>query len=95
MNRVSKEDIKRMNDLYLELHTYAAVAREVGFTAGTVKKYIIPDYQKIDESKIERFNEEIPDIDFTPFLCKNWEAMGLLTNEEKAQMPKLWEELAI
>ena len=36
--RVTDEDIKKMNELYLEIGTYAGVAREVGFSGSTVKK---------------------------------------------------------
>lgn len=43
-NKVTPDDILQMNTLYLELKTYAAVARKTGFSAGTVKKYIIPDF---------------------------------------------------
>lgn len=42
--RVSEAEIKKMNELYLEYGTYAAVAREVGRAPSTVKKYIDPDY---------------------------------------------------
>ena len=43
-NKVTPDDILQMNTLYLELKTYAAVARKTGFSAGTVKKYIIPNF---------------------------------------------------
>ena len=43
-NKVTPDDILQMNSLYLELKTYAAVARKTGFSAGTVKKYIIPNF---------------------------------------------------
>lgn len=42
--RVSESEIRKMNELYLEYGTYAAVAREVGRAPSTVKKYIDPDY---------------------------------------------------
>lgn len=35
-NKVTHEDIKKMNRLYLKLKTYAAVSREVGFSPSTV-----------------------------------------------------------
>ena len=38
---VEPQDIIKMNELYKELGTYAAVARKVGFSPTTVKKYII------------------------------------------------------
>lgn len=43
--RVSEQEIIKMNELYLEYHTYAAVAREVGRAPSTVKKYIDPNYE--------------------------------------------------
>lgn len=43
-HKVTPDDVLEMNMLYLELGTYAAVARKTGFSAGTVKKYINPDF---------------------------------------------------
>lgn len=43
--RVSQDEIIKMNELYLEYGTYAAVAREVGRAPSTVKRYIDPDYE--------------------------------------------------
>ena len=40
MRKVSKEDIIQMNELYQKLGSYAAVAREIGFSASTVSKYV-------------------------------------------------------
>ena len=37
MAKVTNEDIVRFNELYAKLKTYAAVARETGFSASTVK----------------------------------------------------------
>ena len=42
--KVTQDDILQMNLLYLELGTYAAVARKTGFSAGTVKKYIAENF---------------------------------------------------
>ena len=49
MVKVTNEEIKRMNELYLQYHTYAAVAREVGRAPSTVKRYIDPDYKHEEE----------------------------------------------
>ena len=43
--RVSQDEIIKMNELYLEYKTFAAVAREVGRAPSTVKKYIDPNYK--------------------------------------------------
>jgi len=43
-NKVTQDDILQFNLLYLELGSYAAVARKTGFSAGTVKKYIVENF---------------------------------------------------
>lgn len=45
MGRVTDDEIRKMNELYLVYHTYSAVAKEVGRAAGTVKRYIDPNFQ--------------------------------------------------
>lgn len=42
--RVTQDEIIKMNELYLEYKTYAAVAKEVGRAPSTVKRYIDPEY---------------------------------------------------
>jgi len=42
--RITPEIITQINNRYYELHTYAAVARELGISAGTVKKYVDPNF---------------------------------------------------
>ena len=56
--KVTQEEILQMNILYKELGTYAAVSREIGRAPSTVKKYIDPNFEIIDESKAIRFNRE-------------------------------------
>ena len=41
-NKVTQDVIKAFNEKYYACHNYSQVARETGFSAGTVKKYIIP-----------------------------------------------------
>ncbi len=71
--RVTQDEIIKMNELYLEYHTYAAVAKEVGRAPSTVKKYIDPEYvsQKIHK-KLKAIDwdalGEVPIIDI-----QNWE----------------------
>lgn len=38
--RVTPEDITKFHELYARLGTYAAVARETGFSASTVGRYV-------------------------------------------------------
>lgn len=59
-NKVTPDDILQMNTLYLELKTYAAVARKTGFSAGTVKKYIIPNFTPAAEEI--RWEGKLPSV---------------------------------
>ena len=60
MRKVSKEDIIQMNELYQKLGSYAAVAREIGFSASTVSKYVDKNYKKVDEATIIRYQGDLP-----------------------------------
>ena len=99
MNKVSQDDIKNMNELYIKLGTYAAVARETGFSASTVKKYIVPHYVPDEVSKQNRkvFDlESIPDdVDPKPFCIDKWGDLCELSYEEKMGMIELWEEMSL
>ena len=92
---VTQEDIQNMNRLYAELKTYAAVARATGFSPGTVKKYIDPNFAIVDESKIQRFNRPLPKFDATPFRTDDWGKMCELTDEELEGLKAFWEELEL
>ena len=93
MKLVLNDDIKKMNELYLKLGTYAAVAREVGFSPATVKKYIIKDYVAEDELEIKKFEGPLPEFDSTIFRCNDWGPLCELSKEEIAEVKELWKEL--
>ena len=83
--KVTQEEILQMNILYKELGTYAAVSREIGRAPSTVKKYIDPTFEIVDESKAIRFNrEDIPTSFSTEEFLKveNIGAMCVLSDEE-------------
>lgn len=94
-NKVTQEDIIRINDLYLKLKTKAAVARATGFSASTVSKYIIKDYVPKEEIKVERFNEELPAFNVDDFVDVNFSRLCLLSEVEKIEMKILWKELSL
>lgn len=95
--KVTNEDIIRMNELYFKYKTYAAVAREVGFSASTVKKYIIPNWQPVEQQNIVRFEwVEIPDFDDGIFRdVDNYGDLCVLTEREQQEIKELWRELSI
>ena len=96
-NRVTSDDIIRINESYYKNKTYAAAARETGFSASTVKKYVIPGWEPTKKENIKKFKmEDIPKFDSSLF--KNLDNFGelcVLTAEEVEEMKTFWEELSI
>ena len=55
-SKVTNEDILRINELYYKHKTYAEVARQTGFAASTIKKYVIPGWEPVKNDNIIRFD---------------------------------------
>lgn len=94
--RVTQEMIVRMNDLYLELKTYAAVARKVGVSPTTVKRYINPNYKRVKDGESEDENEleiTIQPINYELFDRPSWNILLTLMPREVDGMLKLREEV--
>ena len=96
---VTDNDKIQFNELYLQCGTYAEVARRTGFSASTVKRYIIPNYVSINAvaENIIPFDKEILTIDQISFPNNRKEFYNLLvlTDIEKQECEKLREELLI
>ena len=98
---VTPEMIKEMNELYLQLKTYAAVSRAMGGSpsATTVKKYIIPNYVAEVDRKIIRFDAaNVPDenVNFEPFVQMTFfDELCALSESEVEEVKQLWEEISI
>lgn len=84
---IDQNKIKEINILYVKYKTYAAVARELGIAASTVKKYIIPNFT-LDVNKVE-FNLPI----LEPKRIEYSEKMCDLTEEEFEEVKELWKEM--
>ena len=93
MKIVTQADKKLINELYLKLKTYAAVARETGFSPATVKKYVDKDYKPVIEEDVIRFNRPLPEFDPTMFRIDDWAPLCILTDEEVKSVPEIWKEL--
>ena len=95
MAKVTPADITRFNELYYQYKNKAKIARETGFSASTVSKYIDPNWKPIEEKNIIHFYfEDLPEFDEEKF--KNIDNFGILciyTTEEKEEIEKLWEEI--
>lgn len=93
-NRVTDLDKIRINELYLEYGTKAAVARELGFSASTVAKYIIPNYNPVKPSTEIKKRIE-PFLNLEIFNITNWNHLLDLSDEEKEDMEILRKEVSI
>ena len=94
--KVQQTDIERMLELYSQLGTYAAVARETGFSASTVRKYILENQVIAPPAAVEVFDATKLDreIDYTMFLMYTGGDLCVLTDDEKGEVEQLWKELA-
>ncbi len=96
-SRVTNEDILRINEIYYKTRTYAETARQTGFSASTVKKYVISGWEPVKTEGIVKFDiNDLPEFDATPFKhVDNYGAICILDDEEIAQIKELWKELAV
>lgn len=91
--KVTDKDIIDMNEAYLLCKTYSGVVTATGWSASTVRKYIIPGYTSKKE-KIN-YNITIPSIEETIKSLLANEALCNVTEEERANLPELWEGMLI
>ena len=98
-SKVTNEDILRINELYYKHKTYAEVARQTGFAASTVKKYVIPNWEPVKTDNIIRFDlVNLPNFSKAAELFRGVENYGdlcILDESEKEELKELWKELAV
>ena len=97
--KITNEDILQINSLYFQYKTYAEVARQTGFSASTVKKYVIKDWKPVNTEAIVHFDiAQLPDYTVAAELFRgisNYGTLCVLTEHEQEEIKKLWEELAV
>ena len=96
-NRVTSEDILRMNEIYYKTRVFAEVARQTGFSASTVRKYVDVNWKPVVSENIIRFEiDDLPEFDTTCFKgIDNYGDLCVLTEREQEEMKELWAELVI
>lgn len=98
-SKVTNEDILRINELYYKHKVYAEVARQTGFSASTVKKYVIPNWAPVASENIIRFDiAQLPDFTSAAEIFRgisNYGALCVLTDYEKQEIKNLWGELTV
>ena len=98
-SKVTNEDILRINEIYYKTKVYAETARQTGFSASTIKKYVIPGWQPVAVENIKKFDENsLPDFQKAVEIFRGIENYGdlcVLTEREQEEIKELWGELAI
>ena len=97
--RVTNEDIINFNTIYYKTKNYSQVARETGFSASTVKKYIDKNWKPAKNDNISRFDlVNLPNFSEAVKIFRgvtNYGDLCVLSDNEKEELKVLWEELAI
>lgn len=93
--RVTNEDIIKINEVYAAVKTYAETARQTGFSASTVKKYINPNFTLLDKPPIMKL--DFVRAVFPPYPANGtiWRNLMELTNHEKEKILELQKEVVI
>lgn len=96
-NRVTSEDILRMNEIYYKTRVFAEVARQTGFSASTVRKYVDVNWKPVENENIIKFDmNDLPEFDTTCFKgVENYGDLCVLTEREQDEMRELWGELSV
>ena len=98
-SKVTNEDILRINEIYYKTKVYAETARQTGFSASTVKKYVIPGWQPVVIENIIKFDiAQLPDFQEAVKVFRrvdNYGDLCALTEREKDEIKELWGELAV
>ena len=93
--KITEEHKLQINILYKKYGTYAAVAREMGISPTTVKKYVIPNFEVPQTDNIEQFDlSMLPEFDVKAFDGIDWNNCVVFGDEFK-EIKELWKEIAI
>ena len=95
MRRVTDEDIIQMNEAYLLCGTYSGAAKATGWSASTVKKYIISGYTSQIDAAAQESIITLPDLDEVVTNLKQMVHATMLTSEEVLEVTELWKEMIV
>ena len=95
MARLSNEKIAEIQKLYAEIGIYSQVAKKVGCSPSTVKKYCNDGAAVTVKKEVVKFNGIIPTVDEVnlTFFLDTRDNLTTLTPDEKEELKGLWEEL--
>jgi len=88
-----------MNEIYYKTRVFAEVARQTGFSASTVRKYVDTKWTPAVSEEIITFNmKDIPDFKEAAKCFRgvdNYGNLCVLSEQEKEEIKELWKELAV
>ena len=95
--KITQDIEKQINELYYKCKVYAQVARELGISPSTVKKYVRPNYVPAAAIEYIRIStEDVPEFTTAAFEgIKNWGDLCILSAAEVNEMEKLWKEIQL
>lgn len=79
--KVTQRDIEQMNEAYLTIGTYSGVAKALGWSASTVKRYINPNYTHVSIVKKEIKLPSVAEL-YIPRNMDDWLMLSPLEIEE-------------
>ena len=91
--KVTNEDIIQMNEAFLLCRTYSGVAKATGWSASTVKKYIIDGY--VSSKKPIEYNIVPLSIEQTIQKLIENNAICDVTEEEKVELKELQKDIIV
>lgn len=94
MAKLTEEKIQEIREAYRRIGTYSGVAKEVGCSAATVKKYCNQEAEVKPKDSVQKilFDKEIPSIESISFSFKrtHW---TILSEEEIIGVKELQKEV--
>lgn len=95
--KVSIDDIRQMNEIYYKCKSYAETARQTGWSASTVSKYVDKNYQPVLKDDIRHFEGALPQFDeeMLDVLCNTFDTVCILSKKEIEEIEELWKELPV
>lgn len=96
MAKVTPQDIQSFNERYYACRNFAQIARETGFSASTVRKYVQKDWTPPCTEQQITFSDEM----FSPYLerfngLQNFGDICELSSAEQVEIEELWKEMSI
>ena len=92
---VNEEDIIQINEAFLLCGTYSGAAKATGWSASTVKKYIISGYTSQIDTVARESMITLPVLNEVVANLMQMAHATMLTSEEALEVTKLWKELII